>query len=78
MGVHTDVRDTNVLRNGDTGRAMVIDFEQALLTDARQQALSPVVPNKRARYVEGVGINKIRSHAVRLPRKTRIHQTGSG
>jgi len=51
---HTDVRRANVLWNGETGQAMVIDFEQAVLAEPPRQALAPIVPNKRARRVGGV------------------------
>lgn len=46
---HTDVRDANVLWDEQTERAMVIDFEQAVLAERPRPALAPVVPNKRAR-----------------------------
>ena len=46
---HTDVRDANVLWDEKTKRAMVIDFEQAVLAERPRPALAPVVPNKRAR-----------------------------
>ena len=47
--VHTDIRLANVLWNEETGRAMVIDFEQAVLLELPRPALAPVAPNKRAR-----------------------------
>ncbi|GAB0139112.1 hypothetical protein EsDP_00007327 [Epichloe bromicola] len=53
---HTDVRDTNVLWNEQSGRVMVIDFEQAVLSDLPRPSLAPTVPNKRARS-EGVAID---------------------
>ncbi|KAL2169473.1 hypothetical protein VTG60DRAFT_6017 [Thermothelomyces hinnuleus] len=46
--VHTDVRDANILWNAETERAMVIDFEQAVLAERPRRALDPIVPNKRA------------------------------
>ncbi|KAK3943777.1 hypothetical protein QBC46DRAFT_338119 [Diplogelasinospora grovesii] len=55
---HTDVRDANALWNRQTERAVVIDFEQAVLAEAPRPALSPVVPNKRRRCVKGMRINK--------------------
>ncbi|KAK3940944.1 hypothetical protein QBC46DRAFT_363713 [Diplogelasinospora grovesii] len=58
--VHTDVRDANVLWNRERGRAMMIDFEQAELAEPPRPALHPVVPNKRTRRREGVGVNKTR------------------
>ncbi|KAL2258771.1 hypothetical protein VTK26DRAFT_7794 [Humicola hyalothermophila] len=54
---HTDVRDANVLWDEETERAMVIDFEQAVLAERPRPALGPVVPNKRARGT-GVDTNK--------------------
>jgi len=54
---HTDVRDANVLWNGETERAMMIDFEQAVLAERPRPALAPVVPNKRPRCTEGVDID---------------------
>lgn len=68
---HTDVRDANVLWDEATGRAMVIDFEQAVLAERPRPALTPVVPNKRA-LRPGVGPNatagkpKSKSDANRL------------
>ncbi|KAK4247704.1 hypothetical protein C7999DRAFT_41034 [Corynascus novoguineensis] len=50
--VHTDVRDANVLWNEEMDRAMVIDFEQAVLAERPQSALAPVMPNKRARRTD--------------------------
>lgn len=47
--VHTDVRDVNVLSNGETGRVMVIDFELAELAEQRRPALTAIMPNKRRR-----------------------------
>ena len=54
---HTDVREANVLLDKETGRVMVIDFEQALLAEHSRPALAPVVPNKRTRRAETVDIN---------------------
>ena len=54
---YTDVRDANLLWNGGTERAMVIDFEQAVLAERPRPALAPVVPNKRPRRTEGVDID---------------------
>ena len=47
--VHTDVRDLNVLWNGETGRVTVIDFEQAVLAEQLRPALAAIAPNKRWR-----------------------------
>ncbi|AEO59783.1 hypothetical protein MYCTH_2119902 [Thermothelomyces thermophilus ATCC 42464] len=45
---HTDMRDANILWNAETERAMVIDFEQAVLAEPPRRGLGPIVPNKRA------------------------------
>ena len=47
--IHTDVRDANVLWDEDAQRAMVIDFEQAVLVERPRPVLAPIVPNKRSR-----------------------------
>lgn len=46
---HTDVRGVNVLWDEEAERAMMIDFEQAVLAERPRPVLAPVVPNKRAR-----------------------------
>lgn len=52
---HTDVRAANVLWNNETGRVTLIDFEQAQMIELSQQALSPLVLNKRLWRVEVEG-----------------------
>ena len=72
---HTDVRDANVLWDEETERAMVIDFEQAVLAERPRQALAPVVPNKRARRT-GVDTNtaagKPKSNVTQIGSKCRM------
>ncbi|KAL2174850.1 uncharacterized protein P884DRAFT_263092 [Thermothelomyces heterothallicus CBS 202.75] len=64
LGVaHTDVRDTNILWNAETEQAMVIDFEQAVLSERLWQALGPIAPNKRA-----LGANVDTKTAVAMPK----------
>lgn len=63
--VHTDVRDANVLWNEETQRAMVIDFEQAVLVEPPRPVLAPVVPNKRARRT---GVQDTNTTTVNKPR----------
>ena len=58
---HTDVRRANVLWDEGAGRAMVIDFEQAVLAERPRPALAPVVPNKRAWRVERADISEPKS-----------------
>ncbi len=55
---HTDVRPPNVLWCRETRRAMVIDFERAVLVDPPCPPMVQVVSKKRARVPRGLGIVK--------------------
>lgn len=60
---HTDVRRRNVLWCRETRRAMMIDFERAVLMDPPRLPLAQVVPNKRARIPQPLGVVKAAGEA---------------
>lgn len=72
---HTNLRDANVLWDKETERAMMIDFEQAVLAVLAERprlALASLVPKKKMRlYIEvdtntAIGKPESKSDANRL------------